>query len=243
MVRRQVAADSESPCDRLGRVRRRRHDVSGSELRAPDRQTYFAPFLMSDGVLQDALQDDAFCAALLTLNELPTQQGKIPGKPSQEAPDAALLPIRRGSAEQSNSSIIFGDQLILKLFRRQQAGQNPEIEIGQYLDGDGAFRSGAALRGVDRVLHRNRRNPRAVAIVQGLVANEGDGWTWTTEELERYYEISARTPTPADPQAAARSRRRVPGSSRSAGAADGGTASGPGVRNERSGLRAGAFRG
>jgi maltose alpha-D-glucosyltransferase/alpha-amylase len=33
-------------------------------------------------------------------------------------------------------------------------------------------------------------------MLQGLIANEGDGWTWTTEELERYYENCARTPLP-----------------------------------------------
>jgi maltose alpha-D-glucosyltransferase/alpha-amylase len=38
--------------------------------------------------------------------------------------------------------------------------------------------------------------------VQGLVANEGDGWTWTTEELERYYEISSHTALPQTPEAA-----------------------------------------
>jgi maltose alpha-D-glucosyltransferase / alpha-amylase len=41
--------------------------------------------------------------------------------------------VRRISAEQSNSSIIYGDSLILKLFRRVQAGPNPDVEIGRYL--------------------------------------------------------------------------------------------------------------
>jgi maltose alpha-D-glucosyltransferase/alpha-amylase len=36
----------------------------------------------------------------------------------------------------------------------------------------------------------------AIAIVQGLVPNEGDGWKWTTEELERFYENCARTTFP-----------------------------------------------
>jgi len=28
--------------------------------------------------------------------------------------------------------------------------------------------------------------PSTIAMLQGLVANEGDGWKWTTEEVERY---------------------------------------------------------
>jgi len=93
-------------------------------------EEYFAPFLMRDGLLSDALQDDSFCTALLSVKELPTRKGKIVGQVSGETES---LPVRRGSAEQSNSSLIYGDRLILKLFRKQQIGQNPDIEIGRYL--------------------------------------------------------------------------------------------------------------
>jgi maltose alpha-D-glucosyltransferase/alpha-amylase len=165
----------------------------------PDR--YFAPFIMADGVLQDALQDDEFCAGLLTLTDLATRQGKIKGEMAEEARGASSLPIHRGSAEQSNSSIIYGDKMILKLFRRQQPGPNPEIEIGQFLTEKAHF---------DRVPHfvgameyfTESEEPSAVAIVQGLVANEGDGWKWTIEELDRYYENTARTPVPQDMESA-----------------------------------------
>ena len=43
------------------------------------------------------------------------------------------LPSRVGSAEQSNTSILYGDALILKLFRRLQPGENPDVEIGKFL--------------------------------------------------------------------------------------------------------------
>jgi maltose alpha-D-glucosyltransferase/alpha-amylase len=156
---------------------------------------YFAPFMMSDGVLQDALQDDAFCSALLTLNELPLPKGKITGNSAGEVADAASLPVRRGSAEQSNSSIIYGDRLILKLFRRQQPGPNPDIEIGRYLTETAHF--DRIPRFVRSLQYESQpEEPSAIAIVQKLVANEGDGWKWTIEELERYYENSARTPVP-----------------------------------------------
>src|SRR6185437_3446738 len=89
-------------------------------------EEYFAPFLIRDGALLDALQDDAFCAALLSLNEVTTHSGNIRGQIAVADPQLA---IRRGSAEQSNSSVIYGDKFILKLFRRQQVGPNPDIEI------------------------------------------------------------------------------------------------------------------
>jgi maltose alpha-D-glucosyltransferase/alpha-amylase len=153
---------------------------------------------MSDGVLADALQDDAFCRALLTITELPTGQGRIAGQiASAVAESASSFAIRRSSAEQSNSSIIYGDRFILKLYRRQQPGKNPDIEIGRYLTEVAHFDQVPAFVGSVEYL-REPGEASAVALLQGLVANEGDGWTWATEELERYYENSARSTLPGD---------------------------------------------
>ena len=159
---------------------------------------YFAPFIMSDGALQDALQDDGFCRALPALTELPTRQGKIMGQmDGQVLEEASSLAVRRSSGEQSNSSIVYGDRFILKLLRRQQAGRNPDIEIGRYLTEKAHFdRAPAFLGSIEHVGASGEAS--ALAVVQGLVPNEGDGWTWTTEELERYYETCARTPLPQD---------------------------------------------
>ena len=103
--------------------------------------------------------------------------------PSREVP-------RRGSAEQSNTSIIFGDKLIMKLFRRQQAGPNPDTEIGSYLTESTHFTHIAPFGGSIQYT-RKGQEPSTVAMLQGLVSNEGDGWSWTLEELDRYYEASA----------------------------------------------------
>jgi maltose alpha-D-glucosyltransferase/alpha-amylase len=166
-------------------------------------ERYFAPLSMHGGGVRDALQDDAFCRALLTIGELSTHQGKIASRVAPEVKDgAASFAVRRVSAEQSNSSIIYGDQLILKLFRRLQAGPNPDIEIGRYLTETARFDRVPALLGSMEYLTKSDEPaavamiPSAVAMIQRLIPNEGDGWTWTTEELERYYENCARTPFP-----------------------------------------------
>ena len=167
---------------------------------------YLVPLMAKDGAVQDALQDDAFCRALPTLGELPTAQGKLSGQIAKEVADAASsLAVRRVSAEQSNSSIIYGDRVIVKFFRRLQSGQNPDIEIGRYLTERAHFDRVPAFMGCVEY-RREPDEPAAVAMLQRLIANEGDGWKWTTEELERYYENCARTPLP---QAAESARDHV----------------------------------
>jgi maltose alpha-D-glucosyltransferase / alpha-amylase len=149
---------------------------------------YFMPLMMRDGVLQDALRDDASCRAMLKLNELSTMQGKISGQAGREVMDSASsLAVRRVSSEQSNSSVIYGDSFILKLFRRQQPGENPEIEIGRYLTEIARFDRVPAFLGWIEYCKKSGESS-ALAMIQALIPNEGDGWTWMTEELERYYE-------------------------------------------------------
>src|SRR6202044_1463015 len=93
-----------------------------------------------EGVLYDAMFGEAAAQTLLDLiadsGELATRNGTIQSLPSTAFSrlrgEAPLAP-RLSSAEQSNTSVIFGDKLILKLFRRQQSGPNPDTEIGSYL--------------------------------------------------------------------------------------------------------------
>jgi len=161
-------------------------------------EQYFAPFIMRDGTIQDALQDDEFCIALLNVRELRTVHGNIRGHVSEVPASPA---IRRGSAEQSNSSIVYGERLILKLFRRQQIGPNPEIEMNRYLSETKHFDRVPPFAG-SLEYFGNQGQSSAIAIVQGLVSNEGDGWIWTTEELARYYENCGRMPPPREASAA-----------------------------------------
>ena len=80
----------------------------------------------------------------------------------------ALAP-RRGSAEQSNTSILFGDKLIMKLFRRQQAGPNPDTEIGRYLTEPTHFTHIAPFGGSIEYT-RKGQEPSTLAMLQGLVS-------------------------------------------------------------------------
>jgi maltose alpha-D-glucosyltransferase / alpha-amylase len=158
------------------------------------------------GVLHDGVLDDDACAALLRCiagkHQLRTRRGLIRGVPSTalaqiQGPQEQALTVVHGSAEQSNSSIIFGDRLILKLFRRQQAGPNPDCEIGRYLTEKAHFDRIPPFAGS---LEYTREGTEAstLAMLQGLVANQGDGWQWTLAELQRFFEQTAPVPFPSE---------------------------------------------
>ncbi|MGI4798404.1 MAG: maltose alpha-D-glucosyltransferase [Janthinobacterium lividum] len=98
-------------------------------------------------------------------------------------PDAE---IRRLSAEQSNSSWIVGDKLVLKLVRRVLAGVHPEGEMTRMLTERG-FANTAPLFG-ELVRVDDEGTPHTVALAQGFVRNQGDAWTWTLDFIARQIE-------------------------------------------------------
>jgi maltose alpha-D-glucosyltransferase / alpha-amylase len=84
-------------------------------------------------------------------------------------------------AEQSNSSLRFGDVMIVKLFRRLQPGLNPDEEILRALAGVRFERVPRYVGSIcwcspDEAIY-------AVALAQEFVANTGDGWTWMLQRL------------------------------------------------------------
>ena len=170
-----------------------------------------AVFHGEPGFLIDATTDERTCAALLSFiahaTEAPGRNGLIRGTPGAEfqaihGPADASLAARRGSAEQSNTSILYGDCLILKLFRRQHRGPNPDCEVGRYLTEHAHFDGIPPFAGQIEYVPAEGQ-PATMAMLQGLVANQGDAWTLTLEELARYYENCAAVEFPADANLAA----------------------------------------
>ena len=99
--------------------------------------------------------------------------------------------IRRLSAEQSNSSLIVGDALVLKLVRRVLAGVHPEAEMTGYLTERGFANTAPLFGEVVRV--DTDGTPHTVALAQGFVRNQGDGWGYTLDFLAAGVEAAAVT--------------------------------------------------
>ncbi len=159
------------------------------------------------GLLYDAVFNDETCLDFLSFVEdggaLETHYGRLRGMPADSFRDLlgtsrTPLAVRRGSAEQSNTSILYGDRFILKLLRRQEPGLNPDAEIGQYLTDKARFDHAPPFAGLIQYEPRVDAQPSTLAMLQGLVANEGDGWKWTIEELDRYFETCAPLPFPEE---------------------------------------------
>jgi maltose alpha-D-glucosyltransferase/alpha-amylase len=109
-------------------------------------------------------------------------------------PESPLEP-RLLKGEQSNSSAIYGDRFIIKLFRRIEAGLNPDLEIGRFLTSHALFSHVPPVAGwIDYSSGAGER--KNLAILQGFVPNEGDAWHFTLGELERFLENAA---TRSDP--------------------------------------------
>ncbi|MGD9694087.1 MAG: maltose alpha-D-glucosyltransferase [Thermoleophilia bacterium] len=90
-------------------------------------------------------------------------------------------------AEQSNTSVIYDQSLILKLFRRVEGGLNPDVELGQFLTERAGYRH--TPRVVGRLeYHRDGGEPATLAVLHEFVSNEGDAWQYTLDALGRIYE-------------------------------------------------------
>jgi len=102
------------------------------------------------------------------------------------------LPVQHIGAEQSNSSSIFGNRIVMKMFRRAQEGVNPDLEIGRYLT-EAGFPHTAPLLGALEYVRGPRSEPRTIAVAYGYVPNEGDAWNYTQDQLSIFYESAVRT--------------------------------------------------
>jgi len=89
--------------------------------------------------------------------------------------------------EQSNTSTIFGERLILKLFRRLSSGVNPDLEIGRFLTEHTSLEHVPKVAGALEY-HNTDGEPMTAAIVHEFIPNEGDAWVYTLDELSRYFE-------------------------------------------------------
>src|SRR3984893_1527601 len=141
-------------------------------------------------ILRDAFSSQEFLAELL---DIAARQGEVAGEmgrlrgvraaslselvSSAEAARPKLL-----TGEQSNSSVIYGNRVILKFFRRIEEGENPDLEIGRFLTEKARFPHVPRIAGF--LEYQAQRGKTATqAILQEFVPNQGDAWRYVLKTL------------------------------------------------------------
>jgi len=120
-----------------------------------------------------------------------TQRGAIRGTQTTtyghlvETFDAKTPPTVHGG-EQSNTSAIFAEKFILKLFRRLTPGINPDLEIGRHLTEHELSIVPKVAGALEYQLESGEQF--TLGILHEYVPNVGDAWKYTLDELARYFE-------------------------------------------------------
>jgi maltose alpha-D-glucosyltransferase/alpha-amylase len=150
----------------------------------------------SVGLLADAMADEAFCRAVVRAiggaRAVKTEDGSVrftPGATFGAVVGDALdipTPLHRLTAS-SNSVSLLGDRLFLKAYRRLQAGESPELEMGRFLTDVAHFAHCVPVAGsVDFV--DSGGNVTTLALLQAQVTNQGDAWAFVVDEVARMLE-------------------------------------------------------
>ena len=143
----------------------------------------------AEGIIYDSIYDEAFRKHLLGMfvrrhtfhglhGELITTAGKTIKKRTDN--DLFSLKSHVTKGEQNNSSILYGKELICKLYRRLDEGINPELEICKFLTDKISFRHVPPLLGAIEY-KRHGGGSVTLGMLQAFVPNEGDAWTYTLD--------------------------------------------------------------
>jgi maltose alpha-D-glucosyltransferase/alpha-amylase len=154
------------------------------------------------GVMGDAFADAAFCcavvAAIADRRSIATAQGKLQFKPTAAfealaGTDFAALAVERLTNSSSNTVVNMAQRLMLKGYRRLREGASPELEMGLYLTEVAHFPNCAPVAGVLEYTG-NDGKVKLLAMLQGYIPNQGDGWIYSLDYLRRHLEQNRTAP-------------------------------------------------
>lgn len=167
--------------------------ASAPQNHAPAPESVVIRLSVSDGAPEEPLVDalgnrqflEAILQAILGSHSFAGAEGFLVAEwePSINSIQASRVPEPRLlKGEQSNSSVIYGDQFILKVFRRVEEGIHPDLEIGRFLTSVAHFANVPPLCG-SLTYESHESRTMALGTLQGFVSNKGDAWTATLESL------------------------------------------------------------
>jgi maltose alpha-D-glucosyltransferase / alpha-amylase len=183
--------------------------VSGDEARSIEVEYPGATIARvgADGdLLVDSVASTNFHRALLKSivsgGSVPARVGKLSPNHSKRLLEMAENGVPEVSktlkVEQSNSSIIYGEQIYLKLFRKLDEGLNPDLEVTKQLSERCGFSHVPSYLGDVQYIARGQ-DPAALAMAQAFTSNEQEGWTQTLAAVDRFFDRVLGDPTLPEP--------------------------------------------
>ena len=132
----------------------------------------------------DALHDPDLAMVLLRGIAHERTAGPLRFVREPAAPLHDWLSSRLLTAEQSNTSLVFGEAAILKVLRRLFPGANPDLEVADALARLGSDRVAAPFGWIETQIGAE---PVLLGVLSEFLAHASDGWKLATQTLGRLY--------------------------------------------------------
>jgi maltose alpha-D-glucosyltransferase/alpha-amylase len=154
-----------------------------------DTNTIIAPVQLNgkDGFLVDALHQEDFRKLLFDkiITSKENDISKVNFHKGVKLLDKEYISSKFMGVEQSNTSIIYNENLVLKIFRRIYISMNPDYEISRFLTERMNFKSSPEYKGSISV--NFSEGDITLGLMQELVPNQGDAWKYMLEEVDRIF--------------------------------------------------------
>ncbi|MGD9935627.1 MAG: putative maltokinase, partial [Dehalococcoidia bacterium] len=188
--------------------------VSGADAEQVSRDTPWAVVgpisgagLAADALLVDASVTQGFAQAILQAfrrrSVLEGDRARLAFKTPFRLPRTpADAPVVVARGEQSNTTLFYGTDYALKLFRRLEAGTHPQVEIQTFLAEEGSVSHVPRLAGTASITLGGREI--VAGVLEQYIPSECDAWTYVVDELRHDFETLAaqRPEPPARPETA-----------------------------------------
>jgi len=155
------------------------------------------------GAVIDGAFDDAFAVTLMTAIQdgrpLKAEGGTLACEATAALRDMDRpSAVRRLGVEQSNVSVILDDRVMLKIYRRLQAGIQPDVEVGRFLTETAGFTGTPRYLG-SATYRTDDGEATTLATAFAFAYNQGDAWTALLEALSRDLEQAAQSAMTVSP--------------------------------------------
>jgi trehalose synthase-fused probable maltokinase len=155
-----------------------------------DTNTVIAPVKMNnqEGFLVDALHQEDFRKLLFDkiIHSKESDSSKVKFHKGSKLEEKEYISSKFMGVEQSNTSIIYNNTLVLKIFRRIYISMNPDYEISRFLTERMHFKSSPEYMGSISVILTEGNI--TLGLMQKLVPNQGDAWKFMLEESDRIFD-------------------------------------------------------